>query len=92
MCLWEHAAFLSGAWVCKCCWSSVYDSVSRKLGRGHVGSGVKVVLSVSWWNWSLTLNPENPGGRAGRVSLAAFTARLPVGTCKALGSWQPGGP
>lgn len=36
------------------------------------------------------LEPGEPGEavRAG-VSLAAFTARLPVGTCKALGSWQP---
>lgn len=37
-----------------------------------------------------SLEPGEPGEavRAG-VSLAAFTARLPVGTCKALGSWQP---
>lgn len=36
------------------------------------------------------LEPGEPGEAVrARVSLAAFTARLPVGTCKALGSWQP---
>ena len=76
-------------WVHKCCWSNVYDSVNESWawGRGVRCQGRPVGFVVELVSH---LEPGEPGDavRAG-VSLAAFTARLPVGTCKALGSWQP---
>ena len=76
-------------WVHKCCWSNVYDSVNESWagGRGVRCQGRPVGFLVELVSH---LEPGEPGDAVlAGVSLAAFTARLPVGTCKALGSWQP---